>query len=240
MMISSKGRYALRVMIDLAEHADEGYIPLQTIAARQGISEKYLESILAVLSKARLLDAVRGKGGGYRLSRPAKDYTAFEILSLTEGTLAPVTCLESGQQCENAETAGRFRCGRGSTGRLPHTSAATRWRIWHGWKSHCSTPNFEAPAAKKGPRPGFWPGEVGVVGFDCGACRGLGYEVRSHWISCIYKIAPAEGKVCRTLSRRNFFRVRPHFLQSGIFTDKIALVLEGSGWNLTLEFTTLP
>ena len=62
MMISSKGRYALRVMIDLAEHADEGYIPLQTIAARQGISEKYLESILAVLSKARLLDAVRGKG----------------------------------------------------------------------------------------------------------------------------------------------------------------------------------
>ena len=103
MMISSKGRYALRVMIDLAEHAHEGYIPLQTIAARQGISEKYLESILAVLSKARLLDAVRGKGGGYRLSRPAKDYTAFEILSLTEGTLAPVTCLESGQQCENAE-----------------------------------------------------------------------------------------------------------------------------------------
>ena len=65
MMISSKGRYALRVMIDLAEHAEEGYIPLQTIAARQGISEKYLESILAVLSKAKLLDAVRGKGGGY-------------------------------------------------------------------------------------------------------------------------------------------------------------------------------
>ncbi len=102
MMISSKGRYALRVMIDLAEHPDEGYIPLQTIAARQGISEKYLESILAVLSKAKLLDALRGKGGGYRLSRPAGSYTAFEILSLTEGTLAPVTCLESGQQCENA------------------------------------------------------------------------------------------------------------------------------------------
>ncbi len=103
MMISSKGRYALRVMIDLAEHAEEGYIPLQTIAARQGISEKYLESILAVLSKAKLLDAVRGKGGGYRLARPAASYTAFEILSLTEGTLAPVTCLETGQQCENAK-----------------------------------------------------------------------------------------------------------------------------------------
>ena len=101
-MISTRGRYALRVMIDLAEHIDEGYIPLQTIAKRQGISEKYLESILAVLSKAGLLDAVRGKGGGYRLSKPAKEYTAFEGLSLTEGTLAPVTCLESGQQCENA------------------------------------------------------------------------------------------------------------------------------------------
>ena len=101
-MISTRGRYALRVMIDLAEHIDEGYIPLQTIAKRQGISEKYLESILAVLSKAGLLDAVRGKGGGYRLSKPAKEYTAFVVLSLTEGTLAPVTCLESGQQCENA------------------------------------------------------------------------------------------------------------------------------------------
>ena len=102
MMISTRGRYALRVMIDLAEHIDEGYIPLQTIAKRQGISEKYLESILAVLSKAGLLDAVRGKGGGYRLAKPAKEYTAFEVLSLTEGTLAPVTCLERGQQCENA------------------------------------------------------------------------------------------------------------------------------------------
>ena len=102
MMISTRGRYALRVMIDLAEHIDEGYIPLQTIAKRQGISEKYLESILAVLSKAGLLDAVRGKGGGYRLSKPAKEYTACEVLSLTEGTLAPVTCLERGQQCENA------------------------------------------------------------------------------------------------------------------------------------------
>lgn len=104
MMISSKGRYALRVMIDLAEHANEGHIPLQTIAARQGISEKYLESILVVLSKAGLLDAVRGKGGGYRLSKPAEAYTALEILSQTEGTLAPVACLERGQGCENAKT----------------------------------------------------------------------------------------------------------------------------------------
>ena len=90
MMISSKGRYALRVMIDLAEHAEEGYIPLQTIAARQGISEKYLESILAVLSKAKLLDAVRGKGGGYRLSKACEGlYWRLRILSLTEGHAGP-------------------------------------------------------------------------------------------------------------------------------------------------------
>lgn len=129
MMISTRGRYALRVMIDLAEHIDEGYIPLQTIAKRQGISEKYLESILAVLSKAGLLDAVRGKGGGYRLSKPAKEYTAFEVLSLTEGTLAPVTCLERGQQCETRSTAGRSRCGRGLIRSSPRICAATRLQI---------------------------------------------------------------------------------------------------------------
>ena len=96
MMISTRGRYALRVMIDLAEHIDEGYIPLQTIAKRQGISEKYLESILAVLSKAGLLDAVRGKGGGYRLTRSPEQYTVEEILNLTEGNLATVSCLTPG------------------------------------------------------------------------------------------------------------------------------------------------
>ena len=134
MMISSKGRYALRVMIDLAEHAEEGYIPLQTIAARQGISEKYLESILAVLSKAKLLDAVRGKGGGYRLARPAAGYTAFEILSLTEGTLAPSPASRPGSSAKTRKTAGRCRCGRDSTGRSPITSAATRSPTWRGWK----------------------------------------------------------------------------------------------------------
>ena len=103
MMISSKGRYALRVMIDLAEHAEEGYIPLQTIAARQGISEKYLESILAVLSKAKLLDAVRGKGGGYRLCKSPDQFTTGQILRLMEGSLAPVACLEAGSSpCDRA------------------------------------------------------------------------------------------------------------------------------------------
>ena len=102
-MISSKGRYALRVMIDLAEHAEEGYIPLQTIAARQGISEKYLESILAVLSKAKLLDAVRGKGGGYRLNGTPDQFTVRRILEITEGSLAPVACL-----CEPHEPCARM------------------------------------------------------------------------------------------------------------------------------------
>ena len=102
-MISTRGRYALRVMIDLAEHIDEGYIPLQTIAKRQGISEKYLESILAVLSKAGLLDAVRGKGGGYRLCKSPDQFTTGQILRLMEGSLAPVACLEAGSSpCDRA------------------------------------------------------------------------------------------------------------------------------------------
>ena len=94
MMISTKGRYALRVMLDLAGHRESGYIPLAEIAARQKISEKYLESILSVLSKAGMLDALRGKGGGYRLTKAPEQYTAGQILRLTEESLAPVACLE--------------------------------------------------------------------------------------------------------------------------------------------------
>ncbi len=94
MMISTKGRYALRVMIDLAEHNNGEYIPLTDIAARQEISEKYLESIIAVLSKSGFLKALRGKGGGYKLARAPEDYTVGSILKLTEGSLAPVACLE--------------------------------------------------------------------------------------------------------------------------------------------------
>ena len=96
MLISTKGRYALRVMIDLAEHQTEGYIPLKTIAQRQGISEKYLEGIIKLLVKAQLLNGVRGKGGGYRLTKVPEQYTAGEILRLTEDSLAPVACLEKG------------------------------------------------------------------------------------------------------------------------------------------------
>ncbi|MDO4314440.1 MAG: Rrf2 family transcriptional regulator [Oscillospiraceae bacterium] len=96
MLISTKGRYALRVMIDLVEHRRDGYIPLKEIAKRQEISEKYLESIIKLLVKARLLDGLRGKGGGYQLTKSPEQYTVGEILRLTEESLAPVACLESG------------------------------------------------------------------------------------------------------------------------------------------------
>lgn len=104
MLISTRGRYALRVMIDLAENQGEGYIPIKTIAARQNISLKYLEQIMTVLSKNNYVTGIHGKGGGYRLSREPEEYTVGEILRLTEGSLAPVACLEP-----NAEICSR--CG---------------------------------------------------------------------------------------------------------------------------------
>lgn len=94
MLISTKGRYALRVMLELSDHGRDEYVPLSVIAKKQEISEKYLESILVVLSKASAIDALRGKGGGYRLNRDPKDYTIGGILRLVEGSLAPVTCLD--------------------------------------------------------------------------------------------------------------------------------------------------
>lgn len=94
MLISTKGRYALRVMIDLAEHQTDGFIPLKVIAQRQEISEKYLESIIKLLVKARFLNGLRGKGGGYQLTKAPEQYTAGSILRLTEDSLAPVACLE--------------------------------------------------------------------------------------------------------------------------------------------------
>lgn len=105
MMVSTKGRYALRVMIDLAEHMDDGYIPMKLVAERQEISLKYLERIVPALSKNNLVEGVHGKGGGYRLSRPPEEYTVGEILRLTEGELAPVACLECGAEpCNRRES----------------------------------------------------------------------------------------------------------------------------------------
>lgn len=102
-MISTKGRYALRVMIDLAEHNEERYVPLKEIAERQGISKKYLEIIVKDLVKAGLLTGTSGKGGGYQLCRKPAEYNVGEILAVSEGTLALVSCLAEGSaQCERA------------------------------------------------------------------------------------------------------------------------------------------
>lgn len=104
MMISTKGRYALRVMLDLADQA-EGYLSLKEIADRQQISVKYLESIAAILNRAGLVRSQRGKDGGYCLARPAGEITAAQVLRLTEGTLSPVACPSlEGNPCQRAET----------------------------------------------------------------------------------------------------------------------------------------
>jgi len=105
MLISSKGRYALRVMIDLAEHDTGEYIVLMDIANRQEISEKYLEGILASLSRDGFVSALRGRGGGYKLSRPPQEYTVGSILKAVDGPLAPVTCLETSENtCPRADS----------------------------------------------------------------------------------------------------------------------------------------
>ena len=102
MMISTKGRYALRVMACLAESGQDELIPLKDIAADQGISLKYLESIMSILVKNKLVEGASGKGGGYRLVRPADRYSLGEVLRITEGTLDPVACAAiEGEYCEN-------------------------------------------------------------------------------------------------------------------------------------------
>ncbi len=96
MIVSTKGRYALRVMVCFAMKGAEDFIPLKEIAESEGISQKYLESIMTVLSKAGFVDAVHGKGGGYRLNRKPADYTVGSILKLTEGSLNAVSCTSQG------------------------------------------------------------------------------------------------------------------------------------------------
>lgn len=112
-MISTKGRYALRVMIDLAEHPDN-YVPLKEIAQRQNISEKYLEAILKSLVQEKFLISLRGKGGGYRLSKTPEAYTVNSILRLVERDLAPVSCLEHGAE------------------KCPHMSDCRTLSMWKG------------------------------------------------------------------------------------------------------------
>lgn len=93
MMISTRGRYALRVLIDLAEHRNEQYMPMKEVASRQDISLNYIERIMPVLTKAKLVEGIHGKGGGYRLTKAPDQYRVGEILRLTEGDLAPVACI---------------------------------------------------------------------------------------------------------------------------------------------------
>ena len=103
MIVSTRGRYALRVMIDLAEHHSDDRIPLKDISSRQGISQKYMEAIMTLLSKNGFVDAIHGKGGGFKLNRAPDQYKVGEILRLTEGTLAPVACLqENAEDCDRA------------------------------------------------------------------------------------------------------------------------------------------
>ncbi len=104
MKISTKGRYALRLMLDLAINHTGSYIPLKTVAQRQEISDKYLEQIIHQLSKAGFVQSARGAQGGYRLARAPKDYTIGEILRTVEGSLAPVSCLDCGTPCDKIDS----------------------------------------------------------------------------------------------------------------------------------------
>lgn len=115
-MISTRGRYALRVMIDLAEHRNGGYIPMKEVARRQEISLKYLEKIMPLLTKAGFVEGVHGKGGGYRLTREPDEYTVGEILRQAEGDLAPVSCLE---------------CGAKPCSRAPECRTLPMWRKYY-------------------------------------------------------------------------------------------------------------
>lgn len=104
MMVSTKGRYALRIMLDLAQHSDGTNISLSDIAKRQQISVKYMEAVISTLNKGGLVVSKMGKKGGYRLAKEPSEYTVLEILNLTEGKLAPVTCLkEEENPCERAK-----------------------------------------------------------------------------------------------------------------------------------------
>ncbi len=116
MRVSTKGRYALRIMIDLAEHNTGEYIPLKDISARQGITIKYMEQIIPQLNKAGYLKSLRGNGGGYRLAKRPEDYIVGDILRVMEGPLSPVACIDGDE----------VDCQRG-------TQCETVW-FWHGLK----------------------------------------------------------------------------------------------------------
>ena len=113
-MISTRGRYALRVLVDLAKLQDQGYIPMKTVAQRQGISLKYLEQILPILTKNKLVVGVHGKGGGYKINRAPEDIRVGDVLRLTENDLAPVACLAEGaDECAKVESCSTISFWKG-------------------------------------------------------------------------------------------------------------------------------
>lgn len=115
-MISTKGRYSIRVLLDLAEHRSGDFIPMKEVAARQDISLKYIERLMPALKAAGLVESVHGIGGGYRLTREPEDYTLWEILELAEGDLAPSPACSRTRRCASGQgSAGRWACGRDTT-----------------------------------------------------------------------------------------------------------------------------
>lgn len=113
-MISTRGRYALRVLVDLAKLQDQGYIPMKTVAQRQGISLKYLEQILPILTKNKLVVGVHGKGGGYKINRAPEDIRVGDVLRLTENDLAPVACLAAGaEECAKVQSCSTISFWKG-------------------------------------------------------------------------------------------------------------------------------
>ena len=119
MMVSTRGRYALRVIIDLAENAKEGYVPMREVAERQGLSLKYLERILPQLVADNLVEGVHGKGGGYRLSRDPAEISVAEVLKVSEGDIAPVACLEDGAKvCDRIDECRTISVWKGLNERI--------------------------------------------------------------------------------------------------------------------------
>ena len=119
MMVSTRGRYALRVIIDLAENAKDGYVPMREVAERQGLSLKYLERILPQLVADNLVEGVHGKGGGYRLSRDPSEISVAEVLKVSEGDIAPVACLEDGaKMCDRIDECRTISVWKGLNERI--------------------------------------------------------------------------------------------------------------------------
>ncbi len=149
MMVSTKGRYALTVLVDLARHSDGGFVSLADIAERENLSMKYLESIISILNKGGMLESLRGKNGGYKLARKPADYNVSEILLLTEGTLAPVNCImQDGVMCNKAATCSTLPLWAGldkviddylSNITLEDIISGNRRKILGDYCDHCET-----------------------------------------------------------------------------------------------------